>query len=455
MKLTRQRYNALEDDVLKPTVSAVIADYTSSSGEQTPVESQPYNYNDVNQVLLVSNQFDDTLYDQSDMRHFKDNVPTHAAKVLTYGNTARQESASETYRSDQQQPINDYQFRASEVRRPEVSQLLLKIIPEGSANDGFVVPIPRPYPIEKIIEKTVHVPHPIEIERKVPYPVERVVEKRVQMPVTVPQVYPVHVQVPMVEKQMIRLPQVYPVHVIERRVPYTVQRLLVQPAPSYQSLQLRLQPTSTTQEKPVIPARSSSASRPYRTDAERPADLVDSSSKINDIPGKYRHKSPTPGKPLRDSAAFELQNEANTSRFYGSSIPPYGRPFTYDYNIDVGKGYVPFTDVKLMILPRKYNSHVVLRPQQTTIPLRPQIVYNLVERNKDDDYLGPAPPRKISQSKSPSSSSSATTAALRRSRHPDTQYPGSFRQSKMEYGFKPPMVPSVQYDELTATQVEN
>ncbi|KMQ92900.1 hypothetical protein RF55_7060 [Lasius niger] len=124
----------------------------------------------------------------------------------------------------------------------------------------------------------------------------------------------------------------------------------------------------------------------------------------------------------------------------------------YDYNIDVGKGYVPFTDVKLMILPRKYSSHVVLRPQQA-VPVRQQIVYNLVERDKDDAYLGPAPPpRKISQSKSPPS---ATTATLRRSRHPETQYPGSFRQSKMEYGFKPPMVPSVQYDELTATQVEN
>lgn len=452
-KLTR--YNALEDDALhKPMTSALIAEYASSSDvrEQAPVESRPYKYNDVRPVLLVPNQFDDTLYDQSDVRHsFKDNAPADAAKILTYGGIARQESASETYRSSeqQQQPINDHQFRAPEMRRPEATQLLLKIIPEGSsANDGFVVPIPRPYPtIEKIVEKTVHVPHPIEIEkvieRKVPFPVERVVEKRVQVPVAVPQLYPVHVQAPMVEKQMIRVPNVYPIHVIERRVPYAVQRLLVQPAPYPSQLQLRL-PAAPSADKSVTAGLTAGLTaarlaagvsfRPYRADAERPAVDSGGSSKLNDIPSKYQYKTrgrePTLDKPanLRDSAAFEPHNEANASRFYGS-IPPYGRPLMYDYNIDVGKGYVPFTDVKLMILPRKYSSHVVLRPQQA-VPVRQQ----------------------ISQSKS---SPSATTATLRRSRHPETQYPGSFRQSKMEYGFKPPMVPSVQYDELTATQVEN
>ncbi|KAL6440567.1 hypothetical protein ACFW04_003220 [Cataglyphis niger] len=491
-KLTRHQYNALEDDLGKPTASAVIAEYTSNS-EQAPVELQPYKYNDVQPVLLIPNQFDDTSYDQSNVRHsFNDNgnESPHAVKVLTYAGTTRQESESETYRSEQQQQqqqqpqppqasqqtIIDHQFRTPYVRRPE-QQFLLKIIPEGSsANDAFVVPIPRPYPtIEKIIEKTVHVPHPIEIEkvieRKVPFPVERLVEKRVQVPVpvAVPQLYPV----PMVEKQ-IRVPHIYPIHVerlIERRVPYMVQRLLVQPAAGqYSSLQLRLP------EKPTAaPIRLSPTSRPYRADTERPIDsdgLIDT-SKVNDIQIKYRQKPVSAtSRGGGDSAAFEPHNKTNVSQL-SHSIPPYGRPLMYDYNLDVGKGYVPFTDVKLMILPRKYNNHVVLRPQTVASstyaavspPFRQQIVYNLVERPKTskDEYLGPVPPRKISQSKPKSppftasvAQPSTTTAALRRSRQPETQvHPGSFRQSKMEYGFKPPMVPSVQYDELTATQVEN
>ncbi|XP_029669665.1 uncharacterized protein LOC115239328 [Formica exsecta] len=490
-KLTRHQYNALEDDHGKPTASSVIAEYTSSP-EQAPVEYQPYKYNDVQPVLLVPNQFDDTSYDQSNVRHsFKDNgnASPHAVKFLTYAGTTRQESASETYRSEQQQqqqqppqlpqssqqPAIDHQFRTPYVRRPEETQLLLKIIPDGSsAKDAFVVPIPRPYPtIEKIIEKTVHVPHPIEIEkvieRKVPFPVERVVEKRLQVPVpvAVPQLYPVHVQMPMVEKQ-IRVPHIYPIHVerlIERRVPYAVQRLLVQPAP-YPSLQLRL-PEKPTEKPIATPARLSPASRPYRTDAERPVDSGGSSdtSKLNDIQSKHRQKASATPRGSGDSAAFEPQSETNASQL-SHSIPPYGRPLMYDYNIDVGKGYVPFTDVKLMILPRKYNSHVVLRPQAVSsstyaaVPFRQQIVYNLVERpkaSKDDEYLGPAPPRiNFNLSSQCSLQPSATTTALRRSRQPETQvYPGSFRQSKMEYGFKPPMVPSVQYDELTATQVEN
>ncbi|XP_072753650.1 uncharacterized protein [Anoplolepis gracilipes] len=482
-KLSRNQYNALEDDDLaKPTASAFIGDEYAPNAvhEQAPVETtvelQPYKYNDVPPVLLLPNQFDDTSYDQSHVRHnFNDNgdaLSPHSAKVLTYPGTARQESASETYRPDHQQqqlsqqPTIDHQFR-----RPEAPQLLLKIIPAGSSsNEGFMVPLPRPYPpIEKIVEKTIHVPHPIEIEKviekKVPFPVERVVEKRVQVPVPVAvphQLYHVHQVQPMVEKQ-VRLPQVYPVHVerlIEKRLPYVIQRLVVQPTASY-PLQLRLSPT----EKPAtIAARlppSATVPRPYRTDAERPTD----SDKLNDIAVKYRQKLVSSSNPRGgDSAVFESQSETNASKLYG--IPPYGRPLTYDYNIDVGKGYVPFTDVKLMILPRKYNSHhVVLRPQAvassyTTLPFRQHIVYNLVERNKaskDEEYVGPAPPRKISQNKTPTSVAqpSATVAALRRSRQPETQYPGSFRQSKMEYGFKPPMVPSVQYDELTATAVEN
>lgn len=402
-------------------------------------------------ILLVPNRFDDTSYDQSsNVRHsFKDDgsASSQATKVLTYAGTTRQESASETYRSEQ--PIIDHQFRTP-VRRPEVPQLLLKIIPDGSsANGGFVVPIPRPYPT---VEKTVHVPHPIEVEkvveRKVPLPVERVVEKRVQVPVpvTVPQLYHVHAPI---EKQ-IRVPHVYPVHVerlIEKRMPYTIQRLLVQPSP-YHSLRL-----STPTEKPAILARLPPSSRPYLPNAERPTDSGGSidTSKLNDVQAKYRQK-PGSGNP---SAVFEPQIGTNASL----GISPYGRPMTYDYNIDVGKNYVPFTDVKLMILPRKYNNHVVLRPQASptfaAVPFRQQIVYNLVERNKDNVYVNPTLPRKTSQNKTKSPPASATTVTLRRSRQPETQYPGSFRQSKMEYGFKPPMVPSVQYDELTATQVEN
>ncbi|XP_011882871.1 PREDICTED: uncharacterized protein LOC105570352 [Vollenhovia emeryi] len=492
-KLNRHEYNALEDDVGRPSASAVGAEYSSSTHEQPSLELQPYKYSGIQSVLLAPSQFDDTLYDQSNVRHnFNGNdngIPPRAKPVVT---STRQETASEpvkpyvpsTYQYSVQQSHQPYDhqppIRSPEVRRPEVQQLLLRIIPEGSsANGGFLVPLPRPYPFE--------------IEKKIP--VERLVEKKVQMqvpvqvpvPVPVPQPYPVHVQV----EKPIRLPQIYPLHierVVEKRVPYTVQRLVVQP-PSY-PLHVRLPPAYPTYaaapieqpahatvpiekatEKPAAPSRPS---RPYRTNVDRPAD---SSGPSETRFTKYYQK-PQEAIYAGENANHHgiaggltfvpqpPQSETNTSQFYNV---PYGRPSTYDYNIDVGKNYVPtahFSNIKLVILPKKFGSHVILRPHTPsyTIPsFGRQILYNLVEKDKavKDEYVGPAPPRKTSQGKvypqikSPlfSTSAAQSLAGLRKSRQPETQ--GSFRQSKMEYGFKPPMIPSIQYDENTASKVEN
>ncbi|XP_025986045.2 uncharacterized protein LOC105208028 [Solenopsis invicta] len=514
--LNRHEYNALEEDAGRPMTSAVGAEYTSSTTrEQTPLEvQQPIKYNGYQSTLLTPNQYDDTLYDQSNVRqnfNGNDNGVPPRAKLI--GSSTRQEAASEpvkpyvpnTYQYSVQQPQSNQpydhqqQFRSPEIRRPEVQQLLLRIIPEGaSANGGFLVPIPRPsYPIEKIV----HMSHPVE-----KIPVERLVEKKVQIQM-LPQQYPVHVQVPaerVVEKQ-IRLPQTYPLHierVVEKRVPYTVQRLIVQPPPyplhavrlpgaaypaTYSATAPIEQPVHATvpmekaTEKPAVSSRPPSPPRPlYRVNTDRP---TGGGNSVETRFTKYYQKpqeaifaenanlqhglAPAGG----FSFAPQLQSDTNVSQFY--SIP-YGRP--YDYNIDVGKNFVPtahFSNVKLVILPKKFANHVIFRPQTTTpayvIPsFGRQILYNLVEKDKTikDEYVGPAPPRKTSQSKvflqTPAKSPQFTTsaaqsslAALRKSRQPETQHHGSFRQSKMEYGFKPPMVPSIQYDENTASKVEN
>lgn len=522
-KFNRHEYNALEDDVGRPIASAVAAEYSSSTYEQAPLELQPFKYNGMQSIQPAPNQFDDTLYDQSNVQHnFNGNDNGIPPRAKPIGSSTRQEVASEpvkqyapsTYQYSVQQPQTNqpydhqHSFRSPEIRRPEVSQLLLRIIPEGSsANGGFLVPIPRPYPIEKVVEKTVHVPYPIEIEKKIP--VERLVEKKVPVPVpmpvpvpvpqpqpySMPQPYPVHVQVPVervVEKQ-IRLPHIYPIHierVIEKKVPYTVQRLVVQPPSyplhvrpaaysAYPAAPIEQQTHATVPiEKPTEkPAVSSRPPRPYRANTDRP---IDSSGSFETRFTKYYQK-PQEAVFAGENANLhgvaggltfvpQLHSETNTSQFY--SIP-YGRPSAYDYNIDVGKNYIPtthFSNVKLVILPKKFSNHMILRPQTAapsyTIPsFGRQILYNLVEKDKTikDEYVGPAPPRKTSQSKlfpqtkSPQFSTSAaqSLAALRKSRQPETQHHGSFRQSKMEYGFKPPMVPSIQYDENTASKVEN
>jgi len=401
--------------------------------------------------------------------------------VKTYvSSTNRAQQPQSNQLTDQQHP-----FHSPETRRLEAQQqLLLKIIPGSAGNGGFLVPLPHSYPIEKIVEKTVHtVPHPVEVEKTVPFPVEKQVQVHVQvpvpvaMPVPVAQSYPVHMQI--VPE---RLQHLYPIH-IERRVPYTlVQRPL--PQSSAYPLHLRFPaaypaahaPAEKVAEKSVVPGTASRPLRPYRTDVERQASIDNSS--VDTIFDKYRQKSKAESileniVPRGSGEPTARPSEVNASRFHhGDAAYATERPsVAYNY---VNAPYYP--DIRLMILPRGYGSHTMTsRPHIVSslyavpVSLKRQIAYNLVEKDaatKSDEYVGPAqlshknvPQSKMRSPQYPTSvaahSQLATTTVLRKSRQPETRYPGSFRQSKMEYGFKPPMVPSVQYDENTATKVEN
>ncbi|XP_025162469.1 uncharacterized protein LOC105184779 isoform X2 [Harpegnathos saltator] len=515
-KFHRQEYNILENDVGKPTASALVTKYTSSTHERVPVdslESQPLQYNEARPVLLIANQFNDALYEQSNAHHTinsNDNDP--ALHTRLHESPTRHETTGEFVRPyvttaasyrEQQLPSADQSINQqhlfhlqTQTSRPQEqpTQLLLKIIPNGSpVNAGFLVPIPRPYPIEKIVEKTVHVPHPVEIEK--------VIEKKVQIPVPVPvpQPYPVHIPVNRLVEKQVRVPQLYPIHIertLEKRIPYTVQRLLLQPPAPY-PLHLKSpvtypaqvgspieQPTQVTSTSIEQVAEKSLAGlsrppRPYPTDADRDDPI--------EIKYKYQQRPIFGGEnidPGYDSnVAFE-SGQSNATQLYGNL---YDRsPLVYDHGLlDHGKYHVPAAahlsgNVRLMMVPKKFGAHhtVLLRPHASassyTIPsvsFRRQIVYNLVEKDKavKDEYIGPLPPRKafVSQAKQlppavkPSSYSTSVTQSPvttiggpRRTRQPEAQYPNSFRQSKMEYGFKPPMVPSVQYDEKTASKVE-
>lgn len=424
---------------------------------------------------------------------------TLLAESNIHGQTPHEALESQSFKYNNVQPVKSYisstyreqlhsnnPFRSSEIKRPETSQFLLKIIPEGSSVDGgFLVPIPQPYPIEKIIEKTVHVPHPIEIEK--------VIEKRVPIPIQVPvavsQPYHVRVQVPIdhiVEKE-IRGSHLYPIY-IEKRIPYMVKRLQSSAYPQHMKLSAAYSfekshvPIEKVTERPTAFSLPSQLS--YRANTDRP---IDNNGATETKFHKYQHKlreSVFVGENAnsRDNNAvggftFEPhQSETNTSQFYSDLYG--GSSSAYDHQ---GKSYIPtghFNAIKLMILPKKFNDRVVLRPQvitssYTAVPMsfKRQAMYNLEKLEKDKATIkdvGLASSRKITQDKtafpqikfSPQFSAgtaqiSTMTATLRRSRQPEAQYTGNFRQSKMEYGFKPPMIPSVQYDEKTGSKVEN
>ncbi|KAM3968914.1 LOW QUALITY PROTEIN: uncharacterized protein ACR2FA_002087 [Aphomia sociella] len=101
------------------------------------------------------------------------------------------------------------------------------------------VRVPHPYPVDRIVEK---IPYPVPVDRivekkvpyKVPYPVEKVVEKIVEKPVVVTKYidkpYPVEKRVPYPVEKIVEKKVPYPVQVpVEVRVPYPVERFVEKP----------------------------------------------------------------------------------------------------------------------------------------------------------------------------------------------------------------------------------
>ncbi|TGZ37319.1 hypothetical protein DBV15_07922 [Temnothorax longispinosus] len=178
-----------------------------------------------------------------------------------------------------------------------------------------------------------------------------------------------------------------------------------------------------------------------------------------------------------DDTLYDQSNVRHNFNGNDNGIPPRVKPVEtatrQETASELVNSYVPSTYQYSQLQQPQSNQPIIIPVSYTHLAATSyavpsfgrQFLYNLVEKDKQavkDEYVGPAPPRKTSQSKmfsqikSPQFSTSSQSLALRKSRQPETQHHhGSFRQSKMEYGFKPPMVPSIQYDENTASKVEN
>ncbi|KAG7207693.1 hypothetical protein KM043_009312 [Ampulex compressa] len=347
------------------------------------------------------------------------------------------------------------------------SQSVYSNIPPPS-EPKFLLPIPQPYPVEKVVEKTVHVPHTIEIEKviekKVPYAVEKVIEKQV----TIPQPYPVHVPIDRLVEKQIRLPHLYPVHVervIEKKIPYALHRLLVQPFPLHVKLPYAV-------EKPlekVVIEKSMERGRPFPVEITKflvkpyPSQYELAYQQASRVPNFYATAPPVSINDAQNNVEVYHQSS------YGKQ-PVQDSPETRGSN--VSRNYVPLghfnRQPSSVASPKKFNSYGY--HSHGSLPSYPAshrrlIVFKIPDKDRalKDDYLGPISLRHGQNSLPIQSKSSqfapaeaqllAAAGPLRRPRQPEGST-GSFRQSKMEYGFKPPMVPSVQYDENTATKVE-
>ncbi|XP_015120479.1 uncharacterized protein LOC107043443 [Diachasma alloeum] len=323
----------------------------------------------------------------------------------------------------------------------------------------------------RILEK------PVTALKPYPIPVERIVEKRVPHPVhkLVPQLYPVHILQQYPVEKILEKPAAIPVaveKVVEKKVhapqPYSVETPIkpanpleltnyiensinipygVQYGVSYQ--QIMNPPTNNLYDNNPIDQQ------------------IQTNVTSQQFQGYYYDKPLVPPVNPRYALTKRYGSLNQLSNNKQSQNQPQQQLQQFTHLIYPKK--IHFANQMVLPLHSRSNDHQIT-------PHRP-LVYRAIDKgtNKNVEYIGPVPlPQHAlnlhqqNQVVHPLHQETlrylATVARsngagnFRRARLPDVHYQSrtsNFRQSKMEYGFKPPMVPSVQYDEQTATRVDN
>lgn len=442
---SRYEYNVNENDVI----------YSAGSGQvdQTVALPRPV---DVKPIFGVTGQVDGAQYDQ--VTHSRvQGIPEAKIKLSNY-ELPKGPAPAVVQPSRGIESLSGLTNLENLQVTQEAPQILLtKVTSEPPTELRLLMSMSQPYSVEK----NIHMPQTVDvIEKKVPYPVEKVIEKQI----TIPQPFPVHIPIDRVVEKQIRIP--YPVHVekvIEKKVPFAIQRFIIPLPIHFRVSQPVPIPVEKVVEKPVpvpvpvekVVEKPVLLPRPYSIEIEkgRPYPLENSkhikSAPIYNIQpdGNYqqsvRQNFQTPVEPI-----YGTDNEQSyynsTNQFYGQGYLALNRPHARQPLIHS--------------LPKKFASYSVQHPHSVTYSVTNGnlVAYGRTsEKDKvKDEYVGPVPRKTATtiQSKSLYSAPDVQTT-LRRTRQ-EIGNTGNFRQSKMEYGFKPPMVPSVQYDEQTATKVE-
>ncbi|XP_058791255.1 uncharacterized protein LOC131664297 [Phymastichus coffea] len=247
----------------------------------------------------------------------------------------------------------------------------------------------------------VPVPQPFAITVEIPvsqsYPVhvEKVAEKKIPIPVHIPIPRPYAVEkpihIPMPIEKIVE-------KLVEKKVPYPVETpKYIEKSPSLQALHYGQQHYGVNYQQAMKPQN----------------------------PEHYSH---------------QLFSQHFQRYLYENPVIP---PATVEANLEQN----PFSK------KHSYNSY--LPPKSNSLIHRRHTAMQ-----RPSDFLGPPPLQRQQQTFQPKKSfaSRSTPSSLsRRARNhdPARHQKGNFRQSKIEYGFKPPMVPSIQYDEETASKVES
>ncbi|XP_018564695.1 uncharacterized protein LOC108906040 [Anoplophora glabripennis] len=307
------------------------------------------------------------------------------------------------------------------------------------------VPVPQPYPVEKIVEKPIHVPiqvtkyidRPYPVEVRIPYPqpypVEKVVQKIVKQP------YPVEVRIPVPVEKIVEKKVPVP-HYVEK----PVEKIIEKPVPHYidrpYPVEVKVpipQPYVVHVEVPKIyPQINKVLQKPYGTAVASQASNIQAytiPSTVN-IPQNLQF-----GFPLHINAQSGYLNKKSEQQAQQSQQQQtyiYANPYAYAPQINhylspkqelaISNGYLPIAQNNNKYFPPKKDCG----QQNAETSLR-----NLYFTIKPDNYIGLLPP-KISNSQ---------FNFVRKLRTARSNF--DEKNIRMEYGFMPPLIPSLEIDE--------
>ncbi|KAJ8922107.1 hypothetical protein NQ315_004039 [Exocentrus adspersus] len=327
------------------------------------------------------------------------------------------------------------------VKQVQVPVTVQKIVEKPIHVTRYIekpVPVPQPYPVQKIVEKPIHVPvqvtkyvdRPYPVEVRVPYPqpypVEKLVEKIVRQP------YPVEVKVPVPVEKIVEKKVPVP-HYVEKPVEKIVEKPVTQYIDRPYPVEVKVpvpQPYLVHVEfpKPYQVQVNKLVQKPYEATHVQAYTLPS----LLSVPQNLQY-----GVPLHfytQSGQFNKKSEQQSQQSQQTYF--YANPYAYAPHINnylpprqeltVNNGYLPPVQNNNYYLPPKKDCD----QQNVGSSLR-----NNYYQVKPDDYIGLLPP------KNPNSHLKLVKK-LRTAR-------SNFDESsiRMEYGFMPPLIPSLEIDE--------
>ncbi|XP_041985903.1 uncharacterized protein LOC121738115 [Aricia agestis] len=319
------------------------------------------------------------------------------------------------------------------------------------------VAVPVPYekqvPVEKVVEKEVPVPYPVEkrvpypvphevqvpvpypVEKRVPYPVDRIVEKPVHVTKVVEK--PVHIKVP--QPVPVEVPRPYPVdRIVERKVPYPVhvEHIVEKKVPVQVPYPVKVEKIV---DKPVYITKY--VDRPYPVEKRVPYPVEKIVEKKVPYPvevdGRYNEKQ-KPDHPYQ----FERVEPAYLYYGLGYTTQNYLKPQEYmQQNNQQAESQRHY---QVQVLDQKNYQNVPIQSTLWGNQYASSFQYlNATENkkplfvpNSNEVYYGP-PPLKNNVDQWNSNSNDRVRKSDRTPK---------VANLRIEYGFKPPLIPSTEVD---------